>query len=155
MRHAQAIPEILGGRDFDRPLSDHGQAQGQWMADHLATTDVGVVPTWVLHSSATRTTQTAGLTFPDSTLIPESALYDAGVDGYIGVVQEQAAHHDVVALVGHNPTVHALAAWLSGDEAITASPFPPATLVVLRHHESSWATLVADSCEVVAVVSAP
>ena len=155
MRHAQAMPEVRGGRDFDRPLSDHGHVQARWMAEHVPSIHVGASPSWVLHSSALRTTQTAEVTFADATLIPESSLYEAGVDGCLSVIQEQAADQDLVALVGHNPTVHAFATWLSGDEAIAASPFSPATLVIFEFEGSSWSTLGPRSCNVIAMVSAP
>ncbi len=155
MRHAKAAPLVPGQRDFDRPLTDRGLTQAGWIASYIAELRHETPPSWVLHSSARRTTQTAEITFPDACLIPDRGLYEADIDACVATLQEQAADHDVVALVGHNPTVHALAAWLSGDIALASAAFPPSTLCVLRTDRASWSALGAASAQRISLQTAP
>ena len=68
------------------------------MASYIAELRHETPPSWVLHSSARRTTQTAEITFPDACLIPDRGLYEADIDACVATLQEQAADHDVVAI---------------------------------------------------------
>ncbi len=155
MRHAKAATEIPGQRDFDRPLTKKGLSQAAWMAEYIADLRGETPPAWVLHSSALRTTQTAAVSFPGATLVPDVGLYTGDIDLCIATLEQQATDHEIVALVGHNPTVHALAAWLSGDEALVTSRFSPSTLCVLNVDVASWAALGLASCQVLSLISAP
>ena len=107
VRHAKAQSD--GPTDAERPLAPRGvrdaEAAGRWLAAHQLVPDQAVV------SPALRARQTweamaasLGTVVPSST---DSRIYDNTVEALLAVLREVAG--DVVALVGHNPSMHALA----------------------------------------------
>lgn len=155
MRHAHAQALQPRHRDFDRALSKAGERQASWVAQEIEHRGELSPPSWVLHSSARRTTQTARLSFPNATKIPDLSLYEAREDGYLQVLQEQAADEDVVALVGHNPSIHNLVSWLSRSQSIRLAEYAPASLTVFQCELRSWWQLQPEACEIVAALVAP
>jgi phosphohistidine phosphatase len=112
MRHAQA--GAAGPTDHERPLTAAGMAAaadlGVWLAAR------GVVPELVLVSDATRTQQTwaeaAGAAGWHVTPTTTAALYAAGPDTVLDLLQEVPDDITTVVVVGHNPTVAYLAGML-------------------------------------------
>lgn len=119
VRHAKAEAPRLGLDDHDRPLTVQGRTAAAQLADALvaAGTSIDVA----LVSSALRTQQTwkrMSHAFDGSQTLVLEALYETHV---AGVVAELAAMGDAgcVAVVGHEPTISATAAWLAGPGSNT------------------------------------
>ncbi|MBU3655224.1 MAG: hypothetical protein FGM23_02545 [Alphaproteobacteria bacterium] len=146
MRHAEAgsglIPNL---RDFDRPLTPHGQNQCATQRQRLIAQHL--IPDLIVHSSALRTQQTAQLVMPraDIKLVASDDLYNGhGHDAndhyqhYLDIADRLAGDSRCLLLVGHNPVISTLATYLHGlsasrdadhDPVLAASYFAPATLM--------------------------
>lgn len=148
LRHAKAeTPPSLS--DEMRPLALRGRRQCADVAAHLR--GAGLVPDAVLVSSALRTRQTWELVrsalaqdAPERVEVTDR-LYLAGVRELLEAVQETGADVTTLLVVGHEPTVSALAAALAaeGDAAHLAqvrTGLATATAAVLETR-SAWAAL--------------
>lgn len=143
-RHAKA-EEGFGKPDHERELTERGRrdarAAGAWLHEH------GLGPELVLCSPSARTRQTwqeaetAGAC--GETVEFDEAVYAGGSDTVLRVVRESAGEAQVVLVVGHNPTMAALASGLAeGSGSLQAhdclaAGFPTSTVAVLRY-AGSW-----------------
>jgi len=119
VRHAKAEAPRPGLDDHDRALTLEGRSSAQTLAAALA--DAGVEISRALVSSALRTQQTWKLmesAFPGAAATTEPALYETHVGGLVGLLREVDGD-DTVAVVGHEPTISAAAAWLAGPGSDT------------------------------------
>jgi phosphohistidine phosphatase len=119
VRHAKAEAPRPGLDDHDRTLTLEGRTSSTALAAALA--DAGVEIAVALVSSAARTQQTWKLmstAFPDAdaTTVPE--LYETHVGGMVGVLRA-VEREGTVAVIGHEPTISATAAWLAGPGSDT------------------------------------
>jgi len=119
VRHAKAEAPRFGLDDHDRALTLEGRSSSQALAAALA--DAGVAISLALVSSAVRTQQTWKLmepSFPTAVSATEPTLYETHVGGVVGILRglEEAG---TVAIVGHEPTITATAAWLAGPGSDT------------------------------------
>src|SRR5579875_1377186 len=114
LRHAEAMQAGPDGRDVERPLSMHGEAQaravGTWLAER------GAEPDAVLCSSARRAQMTAdmvcqGLRTRTPQFLP--AIYQATPGELLSVMENHAPDARRVLLVGHNPGLEQLLALLT------------------------------------------
>ncbi len=121
MRHAKAAsPDDTP--DHERPLAGRGRRDAPMVGAWLV--DAGWVPDVVLSSDATRARQTAELVLegvastgadpPPLRLV--SGLYEASVHQVLHVVAE-AGEHPTVMVVGHEPSMSAVVATLTGQRA--------------------------------------
>jgi phosphohistidine phosphatase len=114
VRHAQAGNAPL---DRDRPLTEHGTQQaraiGAWMAEHE------LVPDRVVVSPARRAVQTWAAAASRLTGAPEptvdTRIYDNTFDAVLAVIRETTDEIRCLAVVGHNPSIGALAQELALD----------------------------------------
>jgi phosphohistidine phosphatase len=118
LRHAKA-DRPNGVPDVDRPLTERGHADaaaaGAWLVKH------GYIPDLVLCSPSRRTRQTwhsvavalAGAGSP--TVHYERPFYDGTAQDMLGLVQGIENEHQIVLLVGHNPTISHLSELLDPD----------------------------------------
>lgn len=136
MRHAHAAWPVVGERDFDRHLDDVGYAEVEIVSALAA--DKGYVPDVVLSSTATRcreTAQSVRRAFNDTfeiTYVDE--MYNAQPETYLALIAAQAPSRSVI-LIGHNPTLDAVAEAFLGQrkmESLLPSGFPTAGLAVLE-----------------------
>jgi phosphohistidine phosphatase len=119
VRHAKAEAPRPGLDDHDRSLTLEGRSSATALAATLA--DAGVEISVALVSSAVRTQQTwklMGTAFPDAAAKTEPAIYETHVGGIVGLLREVDAD-GTVAVVGHEPTISATAAWLAGPGSDT------------------------------------
>lgn len=137
VRHAKAESDS-GGSDRKRGLTRHGRKDaeriGAWLQGRLP----GIDAVW--SSSAARAAQTcealaAGLTGVPAVELRDD-LYDAGPDNLLELVREADDGTRVLVVVGHNPTIERLQAWLSGDDRGF-----PACAVGIIEFEGTWADL--------------
>jgi phosphohistidine phosphatase len=112
IRHAKA--EGAGATDEVRRLSPRGlvdaAALGRWLVDH------DVVPDYVVVSPAVRAIQTWEAAMAQLGGVPPVAvderIYDNTVEDLLAIARESTDDINTLALVGHNPSMHALAATL-------------------------------------------
>ncbi|MGH8190483.1 MAG: SixA phosphatase family protein [Rhodanobacteraceae bacterium] len=140
LRHAEAMQASPDGRDIERPLSVHGEAQaraaGIWLAGQ------GAAPDAVLCSSARRTQMTADavgkvLSIPQPGFLPE--IYQATPGELLILVENHAPDACQLLLVGHNPGIEQLLALLTEGRSAGARGMSPASL--------AWIELAGDALE--------
>ena len=129
LRHAEAMSVGPDGRDTERPLSLHGEAQasaaGAWLAEHHAAPDA------VLCSPARRDQMTAdavgkALRMPQAQFV--HAIYHATPGELLALVENHAPDARQVLLVGHNPGMEELLALLTEGRSAGARGMSPATV---------------------------
>lgn len=136
LRHAKsAYPDEVA--DHDRPLAPRGEREaalaGDWLRAHLPAVDA------VLCSTATRARQTLARTAVDAPVQFVERLYGASPGT---VIDEVNAIDDEIAtllVVGHEPTMSAVASILAGAEGTSAAAvdavttkFPTSGIAALR-----------------------
>jgi phosphohistidine phosphatase len=146
-RHAKA-EHVPGKSDVERELTARGrrdaEAAGAWLHEQ------GLGAELVLCSFAVRTRQTwqhaeAGGACGEEVEYLEQ-LYAGGVDGVLQSIREDSNDAQVLLVVGHNPSMAALASMLSeGDGSrdaheVLAAGFPTSSVAVLRY-SGKWADL--------------
>ena len=120
LRHAQAAPSRTGQHDFERPLDSTGQGQLRDRAPLFAATVASTPVDYCVHSSAVRTTSTA-LAFVHAcglgkaAVHAEAGLYEIDVPALLAFLRRTPDTCRHLLLVGHNPTLSALAWQLSGE----------------------------------------
>lgn len=138
-RHAKAEGRSASGDDFDRQLTQKGEADARLIGQVLH--EAGLDPDLALVSAAMRTRQTweaAAAAFPGSPEVRhEAGLYNASSAWLRQSVESLEGHGGVVMFVGHNPGMHQLALDLLVESGAAASliaragsRFPPATAAV-------------------------
>ena len=132
LRHAEAMPDGPDGRDIERPLSTHGEAQaraaGNWLAEQ------GAAPDAVLCSAARRAHMTAvqvghALRMPTPILLP--AMYQPTPGELLMLIEAHAAGARQVLLVGHNPGFEQLLALATEGHSDGARGMAPAAVAWL------------------------
>ncbi|HEV2427185.1 MAG TPA: histidine phosphatase family protein [Acidimicrobiales bacterium] len=123
VRHAESSKATPGQRDVDRPLSERGRAQCDWLraaaADDSALGRFG--PATVLVSAAVRTVETYERAFAGLAIVASMVTSERIYNGFHDVSAEdmlvELAAVDPVStslmVVGHNPTVLDLMALLA------------------------------------------
>lgn len=130
IRHAQAEDALVHQKDFDRPLSNRGNAQAKIQAQLMGTIHFRTV----LHSAALRTTQTAQQLLQEHMhleLISRKDMYNADLDELIQILIENWSMDNLI-LVGHNPGISHLFEHLSGQW----EPFETCTFAILSFPEN-------------------
>lgn len=121
IRHGKAQDKAASGRDADRVLIEHGEAQARWLGARLAELPAGERPALILASRIARAARTAELIREavGCELRPEPLLENSGRDDQvIGIVLARARDGEPggLALVGHNPQISELASRHSGQD---------------------------------------
>ncbi|MDQ1704930.1 MAG: phosphohistidine phosphatase [Frankiaceae bacterium] len=136
IRHAKA--EAGGSSDRERRLSSRGEADaralGRWLDEQ------GLRPDRVAVSPARRARQTWELAAESQDWprpVIEDAIYDNTVPGLLEVIRASPADVRTLALVGHNPSMGALAEALDGTRA---HDFPTSAVAVFTVAED-WAAI--------------
>lgn len=129
LRHAEAAPQGKDGKDDrERKLTEHGRnearAAGEWLASHHVRYDR------VLCSPSERTKETAALALGQVEPEYVDGIYDATVGDLFELLdQQQGAEH--VVLVGHNPGIEQLVAFLVEGRSEDYRGMPPGALARL------------------------
>lgn len=144
MRHAEAAQS--GSSDAERPLTDSGAVAAREAGAWLSTRHL--VPDLALVSAARRAVHTwesvcAGLGCDESVGDQERALYTAGPDAVLDLIQLVEDDIGTLFVVGHNPTMSVLAMML--DDGATSillenAGFPPGALAIFEV-QSTWSQL--------------
>ena len=130
IRHAHAALQTPQLQDADRPLTAEGERRFRAAARGLAQR---VTPDVLLSSPLLRARQTAAIAsaaWGGLAATPERALASGGVDGILGMLENQPPDA-TVAIIGHEPTVSMLVAQLTGAAAVEAVAFEPGSAALL------------------------
>ncbi len=143
LRHATAVPQ--GSMpDFERVLSEQGEAEAQAMADYCQTEMLW--PDLAIVSPAQRTQATHAAFLQAGTSHSRrivSDLYSAQKDELFNIIREIEDNIKVLLYVGHNPACAELALALTGFGDRYAAQrmrfdFAPACLAVLDFDCQHW-----------------
>ena len=138
LRHGKADADSASGRDFDRALTERGRRDAALVARNLAA--AGLIPDLVLVSPAVRAAQTwdaAAAAFPGARVQQTPELYDITSGEILALARSEGAGVGTVMVVGHNPGLGQLAAWLAQEapagqaHARIAEGFPTAGAAVI------------------------
>ena len=119
LRHAKSDWSSDAADDFQRPLNGRGirnaRRMGKWMAEQ------GILPETIISSSALRAWQTAaqvcnGLGVDEIRIQFKSDLYLADLRTLMQTVNNLPSASDSAMLVGHNPGLDQLVAYLASNE---------------------------------------
>jgi phosphohistidine phosphatase len=116
LRHGKAETDAPSGRDFDRPLTGRGGRDATVVARALA--EAGISPDLVLVSPAARALQTweaMAAVFPKVDVEQVPDLYETTPADILALAKSSGAEAATVMVVGHNPGLGQLAAWLAQD----------------------------------------
>jgi len=116
LRHGKAETDAASGRDFDRALTDRGRRDAVVVARALE--QAGVRPDLVLVSPAARAAQTWGAmaeVFAGAEVQETPELYEIAPDAILALTKAEGRQARTVMVVGHNPGLGQLAAWLAQD----------------------------------------
>jgi phosphohistidine phosphatase len=130
IRHAKT--ESHASTDHVRKLVDRGKRDSRNLGRWMASTDVR--PDVLLVSSATRARQTSDLVVEelggDPSVLVSDELYGAGPFEVIELCGQVEPDAECVAVVGHNPTMEALASLLLAEDG-QISHFPTSAVAVI------------------------
>lgn len=137
VRHANAASEDVNVADMDRPLSERGHDDAQQVAKRLRDKDLKLDA--LISSPANRAITTARLMaeflgFTKSQIIEDHRIFENTVDDLMNVITETADTVETLMLVGHNPALSSLAAYLTNDSAVSLSTCS----VLSLNSESNW-----------------
>lgn len=139
MRHAHSGWADAGQRDFDRSLSDVGNAEAEIVADRAA--DKGYRPDLLISSTAVRCRQTAESlhrAFGETTELRfVDELYNGSLETYLQLLSAQTGLESVL-LLGHNPAIEETLLALAGlgaMQSVITGGYPTAGLAVLDRRD--------------------
>jgi len=151
IRHAKAKQ---GDRDIERPLARRGRDDARVIGEWL---DVHAVPDLAIVSPSVRTRQTwecARAALPvEPALFLDERIYDNSVAGLVEVVRGCDETVSTVALIGHNPSMQAMAARAQRptDAGMEALLSYPTSTVALCDYDGAWAAFDPRESTLVAV----
>ncbi|MBS99939.1 MAG: phosphoglycerate mutase [Oceanospirillaceae bacterium] len=141
IRHAKSSWDNPDLRDFDRPLNPRGERDLPLMAARVKA--MGLIPGRLYYSGATRTAVTARslaqtLNLADERCMAIPEMYEACWETLLNLLQGQPDSLSSILLVGHNPGLAELGAYLSA----TPTPhFPTSAVQHLMLNVLSWSEL--------------
>lgn len=139
MRHAKAEQGNFETSDFNRKLADKGKIDANTAAKvlktHIHKIDL------IVSSSSKRTAKTAkivaeNLDIDKKEIVLVDELYEAETNAYIHVIRNLSdLNVNTVLLVGHNPTIGAMAAIMSDFKI---QEFKPGSFAVFQIPLETW-----------------
>jgi phosphohistidine phosphatase len=136
LRHAKSSWNDSSLRDFDRPLNERGRADAPVIGKHLASEDLS--DPLLLCSPALRTRETAQLVLRNANLHVEprfdDRIYEASIRDLVQVVSDIDEERQTAILIGHNPGVEELLAFLTGE----TRQMPTCALAKIGFDVVSW-----------------
>jgi phosphohistidine phosphatase len=146
LRHGKSDWGTDADEDFDRPLAKRGKRDarrmGQWMRRE------SLLPDYVISSPAIRARETCyrickELGISKNDIHFDRRIYEADVPSLLTVLADCPQGRNTILLVGHNPGLAELLAWLWGEKTDLPEDgklLPTATLAHLRMPRD-WARL--------------
>ena len=117
-RHAKSSWNNSGLADIDRPLNERGKKAAPFMGKLIV--DKGEKPELLISSPANRALSTAKafgevMGLVENDIIVNRAIYSAGAQQLLELVQNQDDLHKSIMLFGHNPTFTSFVNMLTGS----------------------------------------
>lgn len=133
LRHGEAKPGIGARGDFLRELTNDGKQQLKKLAQYLKSIDFNI--DLILVSPAKRTQQTleiltSALAIKDNQ-ITHNEIFDAEPQKLLEIINNISQPSNHILLVGHNPGISSLVAYVSGQNYISMKPGMMAVLEIL------------------------
>ena len=140
MRHGKA-EDGYDKSDFDRDLEAKGQKKTLKVAEFLKARNIK--PQLILSSTANRTMQTSEivahtLKITENAIINTKSLYLASADQMLNEIYSLDDHINEIMLVGHNPGISGLAAYLSNSDIAWLST---SAIVAVELETKKWTDL--------------
>jgi phosphohistidine phosphatase len=140
VRHAHAEATGPQSNDFDRVLTRRGREDAADLAQRLL--ERGVIPDLLIASTARRATQTAQIlarsfNLAENILKREDRLYLAQAQDILQMTREVEPEVRHLMIVGHNPGLSQLLAYLAPDSG--TEQLATATAVTLAFDAQAWA----------------
>jgi len=136
MRHAKSSWDNSDLADFDRPLSDRGEAAAPFMGELIAAR--GLAPEEIVSSPAKRALQTATLVKEsggiEAPIRLDERIYEAGAQTLKQVASEFRDELDIMMMIGHNPGFEGFVSFLTGRQ----ESMPTAALAVIDLDIDKW-----------------
>jgi phosphohistidine phosphatase len=178
LRHAKTVADPPpGGEDFDRVLAPRGRRDATALGEILAGADymagLGLkvstpattprLPELAFASPAARTTATADLVLGSLATSPERRapedLYGAEPEDVLDLIRALPDDVASVMVIGHNPTMHALALGLlaEGDQARKklVTGFPTCALGLYALELETWSGIGAGTARLIGLGTPP
>lgn len=134
IRHAKAVHDS-NYEDFERPLKNSGIKDAELMAGRLQSE--GIIPELLITSPALRTQTTANIISEFLSLpkpVEDMRIYEAGRTILIAIVNQLDEQLNFTGIVGHNPTIEDMVAFLSGHSL----GFPPGAAALIEFDLDTW-----------------
>lgn len=145
MRHAKSDWSDSSLSDFDRPLNKRGKKTAPFMGQVIS--ERNKTPDLIISSPANRAKTTAKTVAENcdykGEIQFERDFYFGYVDEIIEIVKKADQKHDVIMVVGHNPTLESLVSVLTDDN--TYESMPTAALASINFNIDDWSKLRKDS----------
>jgi len=151
IRHAKAKQ---GDRDIERPLARRGRDDARVIGEWL---DQNAVPDLAIVSPSVRTRQTwecAVAALPtDPEVVVDERIYDNSVGDLVEAVRAVGESVSTLAVIGHNPSVQALAARAQrpSDAGMESLLGYPTSTVALLAVEGPWGSFDPRQAQLLAV----
>jgi phosphohistidine phosphatase len=130
LRHGESADKQPGQSDFDRTLTKRGATSIVALAKVL--TRENLVPDYLLVSPATRTKQTVDIVIDQLALAIaphfESDLYNKEANVYLQHISHIQPNWNCLLVIGHNPSISAMAGKLSNKSFVGLHPGEAAIL---------------------------
>jgi phosphohistidine phosphatase len=156
LRHGKSDWASGAAADFDRPLTQRGRRAAKRMGKWLRTE--GLVPDHVASSPAERARQTAlrvcrAASLSKAVICYYPEIYLADVEDLLAVLAACPPDARRVMVVGHNPGLELLVAYLAGDD-VTIPPggkLLPTGAAALLEMPDDWQGLTAAAAHLVSI----
>ena len=140
-RHAKSSWSNPGLADIDRPLNERGKKTAPFMGKLIV--DKGEKPELLISSPANRALSTAKafgevMGLVENDIIVNRAIYGAGAQQLLELVQNQDDLHKSIMLFGHNPTFTSFVNMLTGSDIMNVVT---CGVVRIDFEYSSWADI--------------
>lgn len=137
-RHAKSSWSNPGLADIDRPLNERGKKAAPFMGKLIV--DKGEKPELLISSPANRALSTARafgevMGLVENDIIVNRAIYSAGAQQLLELVQNQDDLHKSIMLFGHNPTFTSFVNMLTGSNIMNVVT---CGVVRINFEYSSW-----------------
>ena len=137
-RHAKSSWNNPGLADIDRPLNERGKKAAPFMGKLIV--DKGEKPELLISSPANRALSTAKafgevMGLVENDIIVNRAIYSAGAQQLLELVQNQDDLHKSIMLFGHNPTFTSFVNMLTGSNIMNVVT---CGVVRINFEYSSW-----------------
>ncbi|MCK6419016.1 MAG: histidine phosphatase family protein [Alphaproteobacteria bacterium] len=147
LRHALTLPTVPGGRDFERVLAPQGESDARALG--IAMAEKSYHPQLIYCSPTQRTQRTCALIQTHGVtgnVVTQPIIYEGGRSDIFALIKNTPEHVQALLIVGHNPSMHELAAMLAAHEPETflnvlAAGYRPGMLCVLDCPRAAWADL--------------